>query len=337
MRSAITRTAVAVLLLGAVAACGDDKAAESANDAGAASSKLTLTLNWVPYGEHAPFYYGLKKGYYKAEGIDLEVKPGNGSGNVIKAVDQKQTDIGWADTPVLVRSIASGMKVKSVGVFLQKGPTSIQFLADKNIKSPADLKGKTVGGTPGDAIYVTFPAWLKANGVDPKDVKVVNVDAAGKIAALAEGRVDAIQGFFHDQSPTIEAKTGKKMDHLLYADWGMNLLGTGIVVHDDTLKSKNELIKKFVRATQKSWAEAAKDVPGAVDAMAELADNEPAKDVLTKQLNLALPLLDAGSGQPGFNAESKWTETLDIMAKNADLKDPGVAAKYWDKSFTATS
>ena len=324
----------AVALLSTTAACGDD---QKKSAGGGQGSALTLTLNWVPYGEHAPFYYGLKKGWYKDEGIDLTIRPGNGSGNVIKAVDQKQTDVAWADTPTLLKSIASGMNVKSVGVFLQKGPASVQFLADKNIKSPADLKGKTVGGTPGDAIYATFPAWLKANGVDPKDVKVANVDAAGKIAALAEGKVDAIQGFFHDQSPTIEAKTGKTMDRLLYADWGMNLLGTGIIVHNDTLKAKGDLIRKFIKVTQKSWTEAAKDVSGAVDAMAELAENEPAKEILTKQLNLCLPLLDTSGGQPGVNTEAKWSETIDLMAKNADLKDAGSPSKYWDKSFTVAS
>jgi len=330
MRKLVALAAVGLVLAG----CGDKAAPPpSGGDAG---GKLTLTLNWVPYGEHAPFYYGLKKGYYKAEGIDLDIKPGNGSGNVIKQVDQKQTDIAWADTPVLLRSIGTGMKVKSVGVFLQKGPTAIEFLADKGIKSPADLMGKTVGGTPGDAIYATFPAWLKANGVNPTEVKVVNVDAAGKIAALAEGKVDAIQGFFHDQAPTIEGRTGKKVDYLLFADWGMNLLGTGIVVHTDTLKDKGELVKKFVKATQKSWAEAAKDIDGAVDAMVELAENEPPKEVLTKQLNLCLTLLDAGSGSPGVNSEQKWTETIELMSKNADLKDAGSPSKYWDGTYAGS-
>src|SRR6266511_2857281 len=225
------------------AACGTEPA-KSPTTSGELK-KVTFTLNWVPYGEHAPFYYGLKKGFYKDEGIDLTIKPGNGS----------------------------GAKVKSVGVFLQKGPGSIESLADKNINSPADLKGKSIGGTPGDALYSTFPAWLKANGLGPTDVKVVNVDAAGKIAALADGKVDAIMGFFHDQGPTIEGKTGKKVNYILYADSGLNMLGTGIVVHEDTLKKDADLVRRFVRATQKSWAEAVKDIPGAVSAMAEQVQN----------------------------------------------------------------
>ncbi|MEV1146537.1 ABC transporter substrate-binding protein [Micromonospora sp. NPDC049799] len=330
------RTATALLLstalLFAATGCGDD---DSADAGGAGGNKsVTLTLNWVPYGEHAPFYYGLEKGFYAAEGIDLKIQPGNGSGNTIKQVAQKQTEFGWADSPALLKSVASGMPVRSLGSYLEKGPASVEFFADKNIKTPADLKGKTVGGTPGDALYATFPAWLEKNGLKQSDVKVVNVDAAGKIAALAEGKVDAIMGFFHDQAPTIENKTGKKVDVLLFADYGMNLLGTGLVANTETLEKDPELARKFVRATQKSWTEAAKDAPGAVSAMSELAENEPPAEVLTKQLALALPLIGTDAA-PGVNTDAQWSETVDLMARYAELKNPGAPTAYWDASYAA--
>jgi NitT/TauT family transport system substrate-binding protein len=332
MKRLATVIAFAALLL-APAACGGDKK-ESTGTGTQELKKVTLTLNWVPYGEHAPFYYGLRKGFYKAEGIDLEIRPGTGSAATIQQVSQNNTKFGWADTPPLLKGVGTGMKVKSLGVFLQKGPSSIESLADRNITKPADLKGKTVGGTPGDALYATFPAWLKANGMQPSDVKVVNVDAAAKIAALAEGKVDAIMGFAHDQGPNIEAKTGKKMNYILWAETGLNILGTGIVVNDETLQKDPDVARRFVRATQKSWAEAVKDIPAAADAMVELAENEPAKEILVKQLTLAVPLLDlAKAGAPGVNDESRWTESIDLMKQYGDLKEPGAPAKYWDKSY----
>lgn len=338
MRRLLTASTIATTALLVLAGCADRGSEPTSPGSSPGTKQVTLTLNWVPYGEHAPFYYGLKKGFYKDEGIELEIKPGNGSGNTIQQVAQNQTTFGWADTPPLLKGVSTGMKVKSLGVFLQKGPASLEFLADKNISKPEDLKGKTIGGTPGDAMYATFPAWLKANGMTAQDVRVVNVDAAGKIAALSEGRVDVIMGFFHDQAPTIENRTGKKVDYLLYADWGMNMLGTGIVVNEQTLSRDTDMVAGFVRATQKSWAEATKDIQGAAAAMAELAENEPPQEVLVKQLTLAVPLLEADkAGAPGVNTEEKWSETIDLMAQYAELKNPGDPSKYWDGSHATKS
>jgi NitT/TauT family transport system substrate-binding protein len=136
-------------------------------------------------------------------------------------------------------------------------------------------------------------------------------------------------GFFHDQAPTIENSTGKKVEYLLYADYGMNMLGTGLVVHDNLLAKDPDLVRRFVKATQKSWAEAVKNIDPAADAMAQLAEQEPPKNVLVKQLTLAGQLLQ---GTPGVNTEAKWTETIGLMSQYAELKDAGAASRYWDGS-----
>jgi NitT/TauT family transport system substrate-binding protein len=329
--------AVAALAF-APAACGTAPSTSATSGSGSQTkTKVTLTLNWVPYGEHAPFYYGLKKGIYSKAGIDLVLKPGTGSGNTIQQVAQGKTDFGWADTPPLLKGISAGMKVKSVGVFLKKGPSSIESLESKNIHKPADLKGKSIGGTPGDALYATFPAWLKANGMSKDDVKVVDLDPPAKIGALAEGKVDAIMGFFHDQGPTIEAKTGKKVSYLLYSVYGMNLLGTGLVVNEDTLSGKADLVHRFVKATQDSWSAAAKDQAGAVDAMSGTAEGAPAKAIMVKQLGLCLTLLggDATTTVPGVNTQDEWTETINLMSQFGGLTKAEPANMYWDASFTS--
>jgi NitT/TauT family transport system substrate-binding protein len=299
-----------------------------------ARARVTLTLNWYPYGEHAPFYYGLEKGIFASAGIDLVIRPGAGSGNTLQQVAQRKTDFAWADTTPLLKAITAGMKIKSVGVYLQKGPSSIEFFADKRITKPADLRGKAIGGTPGDSLYSTFPAWLEANGVSRDDVKVVNLDPPDKIPALIDGRVDAIMGFFHDQAPTIENKSGKKVDYLPYADWGMNLLGTGLVVNEATLDQDPALVRRFVAATQQAWTAAAQDIPGAVAAMAVHVGQAPPQKVIVKQFTLALSLLGPNGGRsPGVNAEATWAETIGLLAKSGDIKKPGPPSRYWDPSY----
>jgi NitT/TauT family transport system substrate-binding protein len=330
--------AVAGLVLAGCSA-GNQAGADPAESAGAGGAdgdltEVTITLNWVPYGEHAPFYYGVEQGIFEEEGIDLTIQPGNGSGNTIQQVAQNNTDFGWADTPPLANAISSGMPVKSAGVFLQTGPSSVEFFADQGITEPADLVGKTVGGTPGDAMYGTFPAWLELNGVDPADVKVVNVDAAGKIAALIEGQVDAIQGFHHDQAPTIANQTGKEVEALPFADFGMNLLGTGLVVNDRTIADDPELVEAMVRATSRAFLEASEDQEAAVAAMAAGAEQAPEESVLAGQLATTIELLNLGeAAAPGVNTEDQWEKTLTFLSENTDFEGGTTPSEYWDASF----
>ncbi len=98
------------------------------------------------------------------------------------------------------------MKVKSLGDFLQPTPSAVQFFESKGIKTPADLKGRTIAGTAGDALSKTFPIFLKKNNLKESDVKVQNTDPAGKIAAVISGKTDGLLGYASDQGPTMQNK-----------------------------------------------------------------------------------------------------------------------------------
>jgi len=327
--------AVAGVVVAGTAACGQSDPSDAGGGDGGLA-EVTVTLNWVPYGEHAAFYHGVEEGIFEEEGIDLTIQPGNGSGNTVQQVAQRNTDFGWADTPPLANAISSGMPVRSVGVFLQTGPSSVEFFADQGISEPADLVGKTVGGTPGDAMYGTFPAWLELNGVDPADVNVVNVDAAGKIAALIEGKVDAIQGFHHDQAPTIENQTGQEVEALPFADFGMNLLGTGLVANEALIAEDPELVEAMVRATSRSFLAASEDPDAAVAAMAAGAEQAPDEAVLAAQLAATIELLGLDDAPaPGVNSEQQWTDTLTFLSENTDFDGGTTPADFWDGSFGA--
>lgn len=339
-RTGPIRTAMAATVGFAVVACGspDSGTPASVGGEGGEMQDVTLTLNWVPYGEHAPFYYGVSEGIYSDAGINLTVRAGNGSANTVQQVAQQQTTFGWADTPALMLGIEAGMPVTSLGVFLQNGPASLEFFADQGITEPADLKGKTIAGTPGDAMYSTFPGWLELNGLTQDDVNLVNVDPSGKIAGLIEGEADVIMGFFHDQAPTIENITGKEVDALLYSDFGMNLLSTGIVANQAAVEEDPELAQAFAEATRLSWEAAVENPEEAVAAMAEGAGETPPETVLAEQLDLTIGLLNLEeAGRPGVNTEEQWEETIDLLSEGGMLEEAGAPEDYWNSSFQEAS
>ncbi len=315
-------------------------APNTAGGGGAGSTPVTLMLNWYPYGEHAGFYYGVEKGIFAKHGIDLKIQAGQGSTKTVQAVGGNQVMFGWADTPAVLSNIDKGVKAMSVGVFLQTTPSSVQLFADKGVTAPAQLVGKTIAVSAGDAPTVMFPTYLKKAGLNPDDVKTQNLDAAGKISAVLSGQVDGLIGFAHDQGPTIAAKSGKKMTYLRYSDVGLNYFSNGLIVNPETIKGKPELVKAMVAATSEAYAAAADEVDTAAKSMEGKDPQMPALPVLTEQWTETIKLLstDATKGKaPGSNDPGDWDATIKVLADAGLIGGVKPASTYFDASFQPTA
>ncbi|MGW0906118.1 ABC transporter substrate-binding protein [Streptomyces sp. NPDC002853] len=314
-------------------ACGGDDDKTTVSDSGKKLDKVTLTLNWYPYGEHAPFYYGKQQKIFEKHGIDLDIRAGQGSQKTVQATGAGQTDFGWADTPAVLAGVDQGVKVKSLGVFLQTTPASVQFFDAQGIKAPADLKGKMIAGTAGDALTKTFPIFLEKNGMELSDVKVQNTDPAGKIAAVISGKTDALLGYASDQGPTMQNKAKKDVSYLRFSENGLNFYSNGLIAGPKTLQGNGDLAKRMTAAVSESWAAAEKSPEPAVTSMEGASEQLPPKDVLSEQFKTTLTLLhtDATKGKaPGANTEADWQQTIDVFSEAGMVKNAKPVAEYWD-------
>ncbi|MFE7399526.1 ABC transporter substrate-binding protein [Streptomyces sp. NPDC057557] len=315
-------------------ACGGNDASTTTSDSGKKLDKVTLTLNWYPYGEHAPFYYGKQQKIFEKHGIDLQIQAGQGSQKTVQATAAGQTDFGWADTPALLAGVDQGVQVKSLGVFLQTTPASVQSFDAEGIASPADLKGKTIAGTAGDALSKTFPIFLKKNNLDASDVKVQNTDPAGKIAAVISGKTDGLLGYASDQGPTMQDKAKKQVSYLRFSENGLNFYSNGLLAGEKILATKSELAGRMVQAVSESWAAAEKAPGPAVAAMDGASEQLPPTTVLAEQFKTTLTLLHTSSTEgkaPGVNNEADWQQTIDVFAEAGLVGKPKAVAEYWDE------
>ncbi|MEE1813380.1 ABC transporter substrate-binding protein [Streptomyces sp. BE133] len=315
-------------------ACGGNDASTTTSDSGKKLDKVTLTLNWYPYGEHAPFYYGKQQKIFEKHGIDLKIQAGQGSQKTVQATAAGQTDFGWADTPALLAGVDQGVQVKSLGVFLQTTPASVQSFDAEGIESPADLKGKTIAGTAGDALSKTFPIFLKKNSLDASDVKVQNTDPAGKIAVVISGKTDGLLGYASDQGPTMQDKAKKQVSYLRFSENGLNFYSNGLLAGQKILATKSELAGRMVQAVSESWAAAEKAPGPAVAAMDGASEQLPPTTVLAEQFKTTLTLLHTSSTEgkaPGVNNEADWQQTIDVFAEAGMVSKPKAVADYWDE------
>lgn len=297
-----------------------------------AKEKVVLMLNWYVYSEHAPFFLGKAKGYYEAEGIELDIQEGRGSAVTIQAVAAGSATFGYVDVPTMIKAAAKGAPVRSIGVALQVSPMSAMGFEEKNIRKPEDIVGKTVAMTPGDSMSQIWPLFLKKTGLKEGQYKVVSGDAQTKLNAVINGQADLLLGYVMDQNIKIQDATKKPVHTIRFADYGVNLISSGIVVNKRTLDEKGDMARRFMRATTKAFQDAEKDPEAAVDAMLAASPKAGQRDTLLIGLKLTTPLYhtDETKSLPPFRVSMKnVAESLDLLTQYGGM-DPETRGKPED-------
>ncbi|SME90420.1 NitT/TauT family transport system substrate-binding protein [Tistlia consotensis] len=300
----------------------------------AANDKVSLRLNWLLSGVHSIFYLGVDKGIYAAEGIDLTIGEGQGSGRAVQVVATGGDTFGIADGGSVIAGVTRGAPVRSVAGVLNTSPYGMSFRADRSVETIKDIEGKTIGATAGEASMQLLPAIWKANDIDPSKVKILNVDGPGKLVAILQGQADGILAGLEGQVIILKQK-GLKQKVFSFAELGVNTQGLTVIASDDTIKNNPDLVKRFVRATVKAM-QAAKADPEAAVAAAMKAKPQADPKLLAEQLEVSLTLLPSPSAPNaplGVMARADWQRTLDLMKTYQDVTTDMTADTFFTNSF----
>jgi NitT/TauT family transport system substrate-binding protein len=224
-----------------------------------ADDKVTYQLGWIPTGEYAPYFAGVAKGFYKEVGIDLVMSRGFGSGDTVKKVAGGGAMLGEADiSTVMLAAIREKAPVKCLMSEYNQSPHSIFVLESSGIKSVKDLAGKKIATSPGNSHQVYFPLLAKLAGLDANTVQWVNADPASWAGMLLSGAIDATPVFAtHEYWQNKQAKKmGKLIRVFPFADSGFKIYTYCIMATEPFIAANGDLIKRFLRATKKSflWA-----------------------------------------------------------------------------------
>lgn len=215
-----------------------------------ANEFVSFLLNWVAGGDHAPYYYAQKMGWYKDAGIDLTLLQGKGSMVAAQAAGAGANTFGLADMSTILVAIGKGADEVAVMNVYANYPGGFYWLKSAGIKSVKDLTGKKIGNPPGDAARSLWPALAKANGVDPNSVTWVNVGPGAKLAALKSGSVDAVTEFYNEHH-TYKSQLGADMGYVAWKDAGVDPYGNSIAVNGAFLKAHHDTVAAFVKVTRK--------------------------------------------------------------------------------------
>ncbi len=299
-----------------------------------AEDKVSFRLNWLAYGFHSPFYYGVATGIYRAHGIDLTIGQGQGSGRAVQAVAAGSDTFGLADGTAIIASATHGAPVQAVMGILNRSPNGVIVRKDSGITTLAGLKDKVIAATTGEVGLVVFPAVLRAQHLPDDYVRVLRVDGATKIIAVLEKRAVGLLGGVENQALILQQR-GMPVNTILYSDLGVNSIGLAIVTTTGLEQSNPDLVKRFIAATRESYEKAAKDPQGAIKALLAAVPTLPAKLSL-EQLETGLPLVQSmhGKDKPvGWMASEDWNDTISLMKEYQGLQTDRPASSFWTDAF----
>lgn len=234
----------------------------------AQDTEVKVAVDWALQGNHAVWTVALDKGYFAREGLKVTLDRGFGSGDTIVKVAAGAYDIGFADVNSLVKFDADN-PAKSVTCFMQifdNTLSAVITLKSTGIKTPQDLLGKTLGAPDGESSRILFPAFARANKLDPAAIKWISVTPQLRETLLVQHRVDAIPGFTSTAIFNIKAAGVKPEDivTLPYVDYGLDLYGNGLVTTAAYAEKHPQVLAGFVRATLSGLREVIRDPKAAI-------------------------------------------------------------------------
>ena len=299
----------------------------------AALTHLTVRINAIAYGSHVGFFVAKKEGLYQKAGLDVEVLPGKGSGNVIALVANKSNDFGYASSARILSLVSQDAPIISVATLDATDADAIFCRPDANIKEPKDLEGKIVLTAPDAAVNVLFPSFLKAAGVDPSKVKITNVASEAVLPGFLQGVGGAacLLGGMDDQYAAIPAQGHFTPTYFQYNKYIPPNVGYGLVTHTDNLKSRPDVVKAMVSATLQGYIWAKQNPEQALDDFLYY-NGEEDRETVRPQMMWTLSILTSRTNKDqivGLHVKEDWQTSLDIQKQYNDLKtDKGLNAFY---------
>jgi len=322
MRGTQLKSALAVLALAA------------SFGAAAQAEKFTVQMKWVPQAQFAGYYVAAAKGYYKAEGLDVTIKPGGPDVSPVQVLAGNQADaiVDWMPDALAARE--AGVPLVNIAQIFNRSGLMLTCKKASGVASPKDFKGKTLGVWFGGNEY-PFLNWMAKLGLKP-DSDITVLKQGFNVDPLLQNQAACISTMIYNEYWQVIDAGVKESDLVtfFYEDQGVASLEDGLYALDGKLKDKAFVARtaKFLRATLKGWNDAVKN-PAEAAQIVVAADPSGSATLKVQQRqmeNIAKLITTAGTPKLGYLEPAAYERTVKVLlaAGSAPVikKDPGAAA-----------
>lgn len=288
---------VVMLLLAGLTACGPK------------STSIRLPMGYVANVQFAPVYVAVEKGYFAAEGIEIEFDYAFETDGVrLVGAGELPFAIASGDQVLLARE--QGVPVVTFVNWWRRFPVTVVALEGSGIAKPQDLAGHKIGiPVTFGASYIGWRSLAAANGLSDEDV-TLEVVGYGQVDLLAVGKVEAAVVYANNE-PVQLAQRGYDFVQFDVADYA-TLVSNGLITNEETLREDPKLVRAFARAFLKGIEDTLTDPGAAFDICRKyvegLDENEAAQRAVLEAS------LEYWRGDPlGMSDPAAWQATAGVM------------------------
>ena len=285
--------------------------------------RVTLQLKWLHQFQFAGYYAAQEKGFYRDEGLEVDIREGGADRPVIAQVLGGQADFGIGDSDLLISRIR-GQPIVALAAIFQHSPYIIMSRQDRNIRTPADLIGKTVMLSE-DQGALQFRAMLKREGIDRGLVNIIA--QSWKLDGLINGKVDAVSAYATAEPALMRAR-GVVPAMMRGVDYGIDFYGDILFTTQAHIAQSPERTEAFLRATRKGWDYAfthENELIGLILQMNGAVQRGLTREILREEArvmrSLILPdVVEIGHMNPArFDATARTLATLGLVPAGVSL------------------
>jgi NitT/TauT family transport system substrate-binding protein len=299
-----------------------------------AQTPVKFSLNYLAGGASAGYALAYQLGLYKQAGLDVTMTEGKGSGITAQMTATGQFDVALADAPATMQLRSLGAPLKVIASPMEITTNAVMTLPDSGITTIKQLVGKKLAIEPGTAQAAMLPPILGANGVQPSQLTIVNLQGASLVTSLVAKQVDAIAAGSDFQGVQIIRLAGG-MNAMMFADIGAPTVGISIIAREDKLKANPDLYRKFIAASLDGWDRARKDPRAAAEATGKMFQSASVDDI-EKQLRQDVHFLCAtGAATLGRTPDPIWQKQWELLTTYLNLSKAKPVSDYYDYSLIA--
>ena len=214
---------------------------------GLASEALTIAVSQTPLS--LPFYIAQSQGYFAAEGLPVKINDIVGGHRTLQQLLSGEADLATSSDAVIMFNSFQRNDFAVIGTFVTSND-DVQVITrrDAGIARPEQMAGKRIGTVVGAASHYYLDTLLLLHGVDPKSVRIINLQPEAMEAALAQGEVDAVSIW-----EPFPFKINKALPNtVILPNTGTYVLNFNLIVHKKLIGVRDEDLVKLLRALDRA-------------------------------------------------------------------------------------